>query len=97
MRSRYTAFVLENESYLLSSWHPEKRPASIDFDKNIKWLGLKIKRTQAGQVADQEGWVEFVARYKIGGKAERIEELSYFLNLEGNWQYVCAVDEIGFS
>jgi SEC-C motif-containing protein len=42
MRSRYSAFVLCNEQYLLATWHPSKRPDSIPFDKNRKWLGLRI-------------------------------------------------------
>ena len=93
MRSRYTAFVEKNETYLLSTWHPDNRPVSIEFDKAIKWLGLKIKKTRAGQKPDQEGWVEFVARYKIGGKAGRIEELSHFIKAENRWLYVAAVEE----
>jgi len=92
MRSRYTAFVLENEGYLLSSWHPQTRPEQIEFDTHIKWLGLKVKQTKAGQAADNKGWVEFTARYKIAGKAERIEELSYFLKENEAWLYFAAVD-----
>ena len=42
MRSRYSAFVLCNEQYLLATWHPAKRPPSIPFNQNQKWLGLRI-------------------------------------------------------
>ncbi len=31
MRSRYTAFVMELEPYLLATWHPGTRPPSLDF------------------------------------------------------------------
>ena len=92
MRSRYSAFVLEHETYLLSSWHPQTRPEHIEFDNHIKWLGLKIKQTKAGQSLDSKGWVEFEARYKLGGKAERIEELSYFQKEGDAWLYVAAVE-----
>lgn len=92
MRSRYTAYVLENKAYLLSSWHPQTRPENMDFDTHTKWLGLKIKHKKAGQAADKKGWVDFVARYRIGGKAERIEELSYFLKENNAWQYFAAVE-----
>ena len=27
MRSRYSAYVLGNEAYLLATWHPDTRPA----------------------------------------------------------------------
>ncbi len=42
MRSRYSAFVLCNETYLLATWHPSTRPDSIPFNENQKWLGLNI-------------------------------------------------------
>lgn len=92
MRSRYSAFVTENESYLLHTWQLTKRPQKIDFDSKTKWLGLNLKKCKAGLTSDTEGWVEFVARYKIAGKAERIEELSYFMKEEGQWLYVSAED-----
>ena len=32
MRSRYTAYTLNLETYLLKTWHPQTRPASIDLN-----------------------------------------------------------------
>ncbi|MCH1611253.1 MAG: zinc chelation protein SecC, partial [Luminiphilus sp.] len=32
MRSRYSAFVLQNETYLLGTWHPDTRPSRVRFD-----------------------------------------------------------------
>lgn len=90
MRSRYSAFVTENEGYLLNTWHHENKPNHINFDDKTKWLGLKVKRIKAGLSSDSQGWVEFVARYKIAGKAERIEELSYFIKDKDAWLYVAA-------
>jgi len=43
MRSRYTAFVLENEAYLLHTWQAAFRPSSLAFEAGAKWLGLEIK------------------------------------------------------
>jgi len=90
MRSRYTAFVLEDETYLLSSWHTTTKPNTIEFDMETKWLGLKIVSTKMGQETDQNGWVNFIARYKISGKAHRLEEHSYFTRESGYWRYVSA-------
>jgi SEC-C motif-containing protein len=45
-----------------------------------------------GRAEDQEGWVKFIARYKIAGKAHRLEEHSYFKREMGNWKYVAAED-----
>lgn len=91
MRSRYTAFSLVNEPYLLASWHASTRPSSLDLDQDepTKWLGLRIDRVEAGGVADERGVVCFVARWRVGGgKAQRLEECSRFVKEEGRWFYV---------
>ncbi len=88
MRSRYTAFVTGDAEYLLQSWHPMNRPAEVGIDVEQKWLGLKIRHTEAGQADDTHGIVEFVARYKIAGKAYRLHEISRFSRVEGRWVYV---------
>lgn len=91
MRSRYTAFSLVNEPYLLATWHASTRPASLDLNKDAptKWLGLRIDRIEAGGVDDDRGVVCFVARWRVGGgKAERLVECSRFVNEQGRWFYV---------
>ncbi len=88
MRSRYTAFVMGNADYLLATWHPGKRPKSLELDDNQRWLGLRIKRTEQGQAGDDVGIVEFVARYKIAGKGHRLHEISRFSRVNGQWFYV---------
>jgi SEC-C motif-containing protein len=93
MRSRYSAFVLEDEKYLLSSWHTSTKPNSIEFDTATKWLGLKIISTKMGQDADQEGWVNFIARYKVAGKAHRLEEHSHFTRELDQWRYATVANE----
>ena len=45
MRSRYSAFVLGNEAYLLGTWHPDTRPSRVRFDSEQRWLGLRIRDT----------------------------------------------------
>jgi SEC-C motif domain protein len=88
MRSRYTAYALKDEPYLLSTWHPSTRPAEpiIDEKEPIRWLGLEIKsalrlRQRKVNLPDHpdSDTVEFVARFKIGGRAHRLHEVSRFL------------------
>lgn len=87
MRSRYSAYVLKLEAYLLATWHASTRPAILDLaDDDNKWLGLEVKR-HAPESADR-ATVEFVARYKIGGRAHRLHEVSRFVREEGRWYYV---------
>ena len=93
MRSRYTAFVLENEAYLLRTWQAAFRPSSLVFEAGAKWLGLEIKDfVQTGMKDGHEtAEVEFVARVRVAGKANRLHERSRFVCEEGQWQYATAI------
>ena len=88
MRSRYTAFALRDASYLLASWHASTRPATLVLDDTPaqKWIGLQI-RAQETPDADH-ATVEFVARYRVGGRAQRLHETSRFVREGEYWFYV---------
>lgn len=87
MRSRYSAYVLSLGEYLLATWHPNTRPASMDASgAGVRWLGLDV-RTHAVIDADH-ATVEFVARSKAGGRAHRLHEVSRFVREGGRWYYV---------
>jgi SEC-C motif domain protein len=86
MRSRYSAFAMQNESYLLSTWHLSTRPAAVPFEPGTKWLGLKI--VAANEVDAEHAEVEFIARFRVGGaSAQRIHERSRFIREAGRWLY----------
>ena len=87
MRSRYSAYVMGLRDYLMATWHPATRPASIQADEQgWRWLGLEIK---ASAVIDADhATVEFVARSKFGGRAHGLHETSRFERLAGRWFYV---------
>jgi SEC-C motif-containing protein len=86
MRSRYSAFALERADYLLATWHSSTRPASLDFDAGAKWLGLEVREHRVTGVDSAE--VEFVARYRLDGRAVRLHERSRFVREDGRWFYV---------
>lgn len=87
MRSRYSAHALGLRDYLLSSWHPSKRPAQYALETGVKWLGLSVK--QHLQTDPEHAVVEFVARYREGGaSAQRLQERSRFLREDGHWYYL---------
>jgi SEC-C motif-containing protein len=88
MRSRYTAFVLADEKYLRKTWHPQTCPSRIEVNDGSRWLGLKIRSIDRGGVHDDEGTVEFVARYKVAGRGHRLHEASRFIRLQGQWRYL---------
>ena len=87
MRSRYSAYVLHLESYLQSTWHASTRPPQIRFDDEpaLKWLGLQVKRHET---SGESAVVEFVARYRQGGRGQRLHEVSRFVREAGRWYYV---------
>ncbi|MYN14276.1 hypothetical protein GSY71_14125 [Pusillimonas sp. TS35] len=87
MRSRYTAFVLDELQYLLDTWHVSTRPQTLDGNApGVKWLGLTVRNARA-QDADH-ATVEFVARSRHNGHAVRLHEISRFVRENGRWFYL---------
>ena len=88
MRSRYTAYTMQCEDYLLATWHSCTRPAQLGLAGELptKWLGLEVKRHE--QQDAEHAIVEFVARYKVNGRAHRLHETSRFVREDGRWLYV---------
>jgi SEC-C motif domain protein len=88
MRSRCCAYVLGNADYLLATWHSTTRPPQLDLagEPPVRWLGLQVRHhTTTG--ADT-AVVEFVARYRIGNRAQRLHETSRFVREGGRWYYL---------
>ncbi len=87
MRSRYAAYVLKLEDYLLATWHPSTRPSELELSADdSKWLGLDVRVHR--QQDETHATVEFVARYRIAGRGHRLHELSCFVFEDGRWFYV---------
>jgi SEC-C motif-containing protein len=88
MRSRYTAYTRRDEAYLRATWHPSTLPAGpiVDPDERLQWLGLEVesalrlrqRKANLPESPDSDT-VEFVARYKIAGRAHRLHEVSRFV------------------
>lgn len=86
MRSRYSAFVLGRPDYLRATWHPDTCPVDVAPLAGTKWLGLEVRDHQVLDATHAE--VEFVARYRVAGRAVRLHERSRFVNAQGRWLYV---------
>ncbi|WP_394281679.1 YchJ family protein [Corynebacterium sp.] len=89
MRSRFSAFVVGDEDYLLRTWAPDTRPRSLDLaDSPVKFERLMIVDKRAGGFFDAEGVVEFEAFYSVDGQAGSQRERSTFRRLDdGQWVY----------
>lgn len=86
MRSRYSAFVLGLSDYLRTTWHPDTCPADLSLDPAVTWLGLEVRASALTDAT--HGEVEFVARWREGGKGHRLHERSRFVLQDGRWYYV---------
>lgn len=92
MRSRYAAFVVQNEDYLLATWHPDTRPSRVTFAPDQEWTGLEIFETSGGTMFDDEGTVRFAASFSTPDADRRLLELSEFVRVDGKWMYVAAAE-----
>ena len=81
MRSRYSAFATGNAPYLLDSWHASTRPPQLELEPEVQWIRLKI-------IASSEDRVEFVATYRVQGRAHKLHENSRFVREDGRWYYL---------
>ncbi|MCC7139615.1 MAG: SEC-C domain-containing protein [Planctomycetes bacterium] len=96
MRSRYTAYTKGAVDHILSTYTP-KAAASVDrastekWSKESTWLGLSIVATDRGGPEDDEGTVEFIARFREGpaGQEQAHHEKARFVRggRDRRWLY----------
>lgn len=90
MRARYSAHVCADIDFILNSTHPDAREG-YDVEETRKWatesewLGLEIVATQDGQADDDQGEVEFIARFRTSEGMLSHHERSLFKKLDGQW------------
>jgi SEC-C motif-containing protein len=92
MRSRYTAYTLQDIDYLASTLDANQlrdfdRDTTETWARDSNWIGLEIVNTSAGSAGDKDGTVEFKARYERGGAIQQHHEVSRFRNIAGRWLY----------
>ncbi len=93
MRSRYTAYVRCDIDYLENSLAPESRSdhdrkSAEQWAKSVEWQELTIVGCEAGGANDDEGMVEFKARFRQGQLDQTHHETSRFRRHDGGWVYV---------
>ena len=89
MRSRYTAYALRLQNYLLETWHISTRPGEFKFENGLAWKSLSVKNCKKGRLKDKKGWVTFTAFYQVGFERAKLQEKSFFIrDAQGHWCYV---------
>ena len=89
MRSRYTAFALNDTDHLWRTWHPSTRPATV-LPSGNQWLGLRILDVVDGNPGDLRGIVEFEATYRETWRNKIQHERSLFEYRANRWMYLSA-------
>ncbi|GAB2763785.1 YchJ family protein [Nocardioides salsibiostraticola] len=85
MRSRYSAFAMDDLDYVFVTWHPRTRPDTIEPDPTLEWVGLEIVSASGDEV-------EFVASYLRSGAPGERRERSRFEQRGKRWVYVDGID-----
>ena len=85
MRSRYAAFALGKAAYVHATWHPSTRPVSADLPPGQEWVQLRVLGSQTD---GDRATVEFIARWRNGGRNETLHEVSRFVREAGHWLYL---------
>lgn len=98
MRSRYTAFAVNDVDWVMDSHHPDTvheidRDEVAQWSSSSEWLGLKIRDTEGGGPDDTEGTVTFRARYKVQGQQVDHVETARFERDGGEWRFHSVVEE----
>ena len=93
MRSRYSAFAVGDEAYLLRTWHPATRPEQLGLGGDgRRWTGLEILATTGGSPLHTSGTVRFRADYTDADGPGSQTEHSAFERIGADWFYVDAHD-----
>ena len=92
MRSRYSAYTLQEIPYIRDTNHPDSREdwdeaGATAWSKSSTWQGLDILETEAGGPDDERGVVEFVARFSMKGEDLAHRERAVFERAEGRWYF----------
>ena len=94
MRSRYSAYVKCEISYIVSTCSPEsKDEEKIDEKETRKWAEsstwqkLEVVSSDKGGAADSEGTVEFKAHFEQDGAKHIHHERASFEKVNDKWYY----------
>jgi len=93
MRARYSAYALGEVDFIVRSHDPATsnqvdRKSTELWSKQSKWLGFELVSIEGGTAFDQDGTIEFVARYKIRGVTVEHRERARFRKHNGRWFFV---------
>jgi SEC-C motif-containing protein len=92
MRARYSAYVGAQMDFVFETTHPDHRQdydhaGTREWAESSEWLGLEIVGTRKGGAADEQGEVEFIARFNEKGAPREHHENAQFKKENGQWYF----------
>lgn len=92
LRSRYTAFTRKQTDYVLRTTHPDQvkkldQEAVAAWAESATWKQLEIYRVENGKAEDEDGWIDFIARYEEDGQEVEHSERAHFVKHDGAWVF----------
>lgn len=92
MRARYSAHVKVDVDFLYESTHPDHREnydhkGTKSWAEKSEWHGLEILGTTAGGPEDEEGEVEFIARFRNQEGIRSHHERGQFKRKKKKWLF----------
>jgi SEC-C motif-containing protein len=94
MRSRYSAFCVKDKHYLRKTHHPSQRHNNDEESlaavmTSTQWHGLTIVKDYQGKNQNQnQGYIEFIARYSENQQPGLLHEKSRFVKEDEQWFYI---------
>lgn len=92
MRARYSAHEKVEIDFLYESTHPANRKdydhkTTREWAEKSEWKGLEIVGTTDGGPEDEEGVVEFIARFRDKGGVHSHHERALFKREKKQWRF----------
>ncbi len=94
MRSRYSAYALDNMDYIEATMRGkalkalQKMTDQLTETEQPKWYRLEIIDAPEVGANDTTATVEFIAYFRTGLQSHQLHELSYFKKIDHQWFYV---------
>jgi SEC-C motif-containing protein len=93
MRSRYTAFCLNQFEFIVDTHKPSTRSTPTvnelkQSSTHTKWVKLTIHDTLLGGPTDTSGTVSFTAQFNENNEFYELNETSSFIKTNNRWLYV---------
>ena len=90
MRSRFSAYVVNNPAYIQQTYAQEKQAENsvkeiADFANSCRFIKLTVINTEQQET---QAWVEFEADYFYQNLFCKLKERSYFELRDDTWYYV---------